>query len=148
MPGEVTVWDSNVLIPLILPRSKSFALYSRLDNAGWIISATPAILEEVREKLETKPSLRKWLALSDDDIAEFVNRVLPALVRVYPGVVTATGAVPDDPDDDVVIAAAIESQAKYIVSEDRHLLSLGNYAGINILNRDEFRTELDRLGVP
>lgn len=148
MPGEVTVWDSNVLIPLILPQSKSTALYARLDTAGWVVGATPAILEEVREKLETKPSLRKWLALSDEDVAEFVDKLLPALVRVYPGSVTAPGAVPDDPEDDFIVAAALECQAKYIVSEDQDLLSLRNYAGIRILNRDDLRAELDRLGVP
>lgn len=148
MPAEVTVWDSSVLIPLVLPRSKSSALYSRLDPAGWIVAATPPILDEVREKLQTKQSLRSWLGLSDEDIAEFVENVLPALVRMYPGVVSAVGAVPADPNDDMVVAAAVESRAKYIVSEDRHLLSLGDYAGIKILSRDAFRDELDRIGVP
>lgn len=148
MPGEATVWDSSVLIPLILPRSKSSALYTRLDGAGWIVAATPAILQEVREKLETKPSLRRWLGLDDNDIAKFVDNVLPALLRMYPGVVTAAGAVPADPEDDSIVAAAIECRAKYIVSEDQHLLNLGKYAEITILNRDALRDELDRLGVP
>jgi putative PIN family toxin of toxin-antitoxin system len=148
MSGLVTVWDSSVLIPLILPRSKSTILYSRLDAAGCFVAATPAILEEVREKLATKSSLRKWLGLTDDDISEFVDNVLPALVRMYPGVLTATGAVPADPDDDTILAAALESGAQYIVSEDQHLLRVANYARIKILNRDAFRAELDRLGVP
>ena len=148
MSAGVAVWDSSVLIPLILPQSKSSALYSRLDNAGWIIAATPAILEEVREKLQTKPALRKWLALTDADIADFVDNVLPALVRLYPGSVTAVGAVLADPDDDVVVAAALESQVGYIVSEDQHLLKLGLYGKISILSRDAFREELNRLGVP
>ena len=146
-PGASTVWDSNVLIPLILPRSKSFALYTRLDEAGWQVASTPSILEEVREKLTTKTTLRKWLGLSDKDIHEFVNNLLPALVKLYPGAVTATGAVPADPDDDLVVAAAIESQSKYVVSEDRHLLDIGSYAGIRIVSRDELAAELDRFGV-
>jgi putative PIN family toxin of toxin-antitoxin system len=148
MAGEITVWDTSVLIPLILPQSKSGAIYARLDNAGWIVAATPAILKEVRAKLTTKSSLKKWLGLSNDDIEQFVEDLLPALVRIYPGVVTAAGAVPSDPDDDVVVAAALESGAKYIISEDRHLIALGNYGGITTLNRDLFRDELDRLGVP
>jgi len=65
MPVEATVWDSSVLIPLILPQSKSAALYARLDAAGWIVAATPAILQEAREKLQTKSSLRRWLGLDD-----------------------------------------------------------------------------------
>ena len=148
MAGEVTVWDSSVLIPLILPRSKSSALYSRLAHAGWSVAATPAILAEVREKLQTKQKLRMWLDLSDEDIAEFVDNVLPAMVTLFPGVETAVGAVPADPDDDIVVAAAVESQAKYIVSEDQHLLALGTYARIEILSRNGLRAELDQLGVP
>jgi hypothetical protein len=42
----------------------------------------------------------------------------------------------------------IASQAKFIVSEDRHLLNLAEYAGVKILSRDAFRDELHRLGVP
>jgi putative PIN family toxin of toxin-antitoxin system len=148
MAHGVTVWDTSVLIPLILPRSKSTALFARLDQAGWIIAVTPAILEEVRAKLESKASLRKWLALSDQDIGEFVDNVLPAIVRLYPGTVTAVGAVPADPNDDAVIAAALESEADYIVSEDRHLLNLEHHAAIKILSRDAFQQELDRLGLP
>jgi predicted nucleic acid-binding protein len=148
MPSEVIVWDASVLIPLILPESKSTALYVRLHNAGWHVAATPAILTEVREKLQSKLTLRKWLGLSDHDIAEYVDVILPALVRQYPGRVDATGAVPADPDDDIVIAAALESGAKLIVSEDLHLLQLREFAGVRILDRDACRVELDRLGVP
>jgi len=42
----------------------------------------------------------------------------------------------------------IESNAAYIVSEDRHLLGLKEYEGIAILNRDEFAAVLDHLGAP
>lgn len=145
--SQGVVWDSSVLIPLILPRSKSTALYQRLDDAGWFIAATPAILGEIKEKLETKASLRKWLNLDDEAIGLFVDDVLPALVRIYPGLVTAIGAIPDDPDDDAVVAAAIESQSNYIVSEDRHLLNLRKYQQIEIFGRDDFQIELSRLGV-
>jgi predicted nucleic acid-binding protein len=41
-----------------------------------------------------------------------------------PGIQQAVGAVPADPQDDMIVAAALESQAEYIVSEDKHLLAL------------------------
>jgi predicted nucleic acid-binding protein len=41
--------------------------------------------------------------------------------------------VPNDPDDDHIIAAAQGGHAKLIVSGDKHLLSLQNHAGMNIV---------------
>jgi len=46
--------------------------------------------------------------------------------------------VQDDPDDDKFLECAIEFQAEYIVSGDKHLLSLGSYQGILIVNPRRF----------
>ena len=56
--------------------------------------------------------------------AAFATSVVPAKIgRV----------IPDDPDDDLVVATAIAADADFIVSGDRHLLSLGTYKDIRIL---------------
>ena len=97
--------------------------------------------------METKRSVREWLKVSDDQIESFLSVVLPARTVRVPGVRNAHGAVPDDPEDDMIVAAALESGASYIISEDKHLLDLGEYQGIKIMNREQFDAELDRLGV-
>ena len=43
-----------------------------------------------------------------------------------------------DPDDDQVIACAIAASADYIVSGNRHLLTLAVYNSIQILNATQF----------
>lgn len=73
------------------------------------------------------------------------HTLLPVLLVVVPGIVSIEGAVPDDPNDDKIVAAAVESQASYLVSEDHHLLALRESNGIKIMNRVEFNGELDRL---
>lgn len=143
----VVVFDTNVLIPLLIPASRSSHLFSRLLAAGAHVAITPQILAEVEEKLRTKKSLRKWLGVNDEDVPEFLGRLMTSC-RVISGARGAHGAVPADPDDDAIVAAALESNADYIVSEDKHLLDLGSYDGIRILNRRNFAAELDRRGIP
>lgn len=140
----IVVFDSDVVIPMILGASKSNHLARRLWDAGHDVAVSHPILDEVADKLRTKPALRKWLSRTDEEIERFLAD-LPSDLLVVAGNVTAPGAVPDDPDDDKIIAAAIESSADYIVSEDRHLRRLGEYDGTPILSRDEMLAELDRL---
>lgn len=147
MAQHIVVFDSSVLIPLILRASQSTRLFFRLDAAGWKIVASPQLFAEVEEKLRTKDSLRKWLQLTDDEIDEFLNVGLPGMVQSTGGTIELPGAVPDDPKDDMVIAAAVEAGASYLVTEDKHLLTITDYEGIHILNRHDFAAELDRLGV-
>jgi putative PIN family toxin of toxin-antitoxin system len=51
--------------------------------------------------------------------------------------------VKDDPDDDAVIACALEGHAKYIVSGDPHLKNLGEYKGIKIVTANKLVTILN-----
>jgi len=46
--------------------------------------------------------------------------------------------IKDDPDDNKVLACALEARADYIVSGDQHLLSLRHYQNINIITVKEF----------
>src|SRR3972149_630903 len=107
MPEPRVVFNTNVLIPLIVRQSRSSRLFSRLSGAGWRVAATPQNLAEATDKLRTKRRLRKWLGTSDDRIDRFLER-LPRIVQVYPGFRQVHGAVPADPKDDKVIAAAVE----------------------------------------
>ena len=145
--GHVVVFDTNVLIPLLVPASQSTRLFLRLEAAGWRVAASPQILQEVRKKVRTKESVRNWIRLSDEEIEVFLEESLSDMVTVVQGVRHAHGAVLADPTDDKIVAAALEAGAEYIISEDRHLLDLGEYQGIKIMSRGEFAAELDRLGV-
>jgi putative PIN family toxin of toxin-antitoxin system len=50
--------------------------------------------------------------------------------------------VEQDPSDDIFLAAALEGQADYIVTLDRHLLSLKQYHGVQILRPASFLRHL------
>ena len=46
--------------------------------------------------------------------------------------------IKDDPTANKYLACALEGEAQYIVSGDRHLLDVGQYQGIKILNAKAF----------
>ena len=92
--------------------------------------------------------MRAWLNTTADDIDDFVNVRLRNMVNMKPGQRQAHGTVPADPKDDIIIAAALEAGADYLISEDKHLLNLGRYQNVKIMGREQFEAELDRLGVP
>jgi putative PIN family toxin of toxin-antitoxin system len=122
MPAQlVVVFDTSVLIPLILPASRSTGLFNRLRAGGHRVAMTEPLYEELEEKLRTKEGLRKWMGRSDDQITQFLADVR-TLCQLLPGYRQAHGAVKADPKGDKVIAAALEAKASYIVSEDKHLL--------------------------
>jgi predicted nucleic acid-binding protein len=52
--------------------------------------------------------------------------------------------VKDDPKDDVILGTAYDGEAEYIVSGDRHLLKMGRFKGIRIVNPKQMMKILAR----
>ncbi len=130
------VLDTNQHISAIIRPNGHPAQIVRLWRIGLIeLAVSPFILAEF-ERVVHRPRIQQKHNLSDADIAEYLEilRTFAVLVR---GTVTVN-AVPDDPDDDIIIACAIESEADMIISGDQHLLSLGSYQGIPIVKAAEF----------
>ncbi len=48
-----------------------------------------------------------------------------------------------DLDDNRILECAVEGNANYIISGDRHLLDLGRYRGIEIITTSEFLALLE-----
>jgi hypothetical protein len=63
--------------------------------------------------------------------------LLRTFAEVAPGLLVLD-AVPDDPKDNHVLAAAVETSCEYIISGDRHLLDLHEFQGIQIVTPREF----------
>ena len=97
-----------------------------------------ALLDELSAVVGRSRLRRRFADGALEDLMAVLNRY----AVVVPGE-TIVRAVPDDPDDGAVLACAVEAEADYIVSGDRHLLVLGSYEGIHILRAAEFLAILD-----
>ncbi|MCX7855477.1 MAG: putative toxin-antitoxin system toxin component, PIN family [Anaerolineae bacterium] len=128
------VLDTNVLVAFLLTRGP--AISSILD--GWErgdfeLLTSPALVAEVRRTLE-KPALRERIRM---EAAAALLEALEKDASMTSGYLELSGVTPD-PDDDAVISCAVEGDADYIVSRDMHLLQLGEYEGIQIVDPVEF----------
>lgn len=127
---------SSVLVKQGLPAQVLDAWRRR----EFLLITSPLIIAEIRSTL-SYPRIRRKYPLTGDDVERLVI-LLEQDALVVPGQGTLSGAIPDDPQDEIVLACAVEGQADLIVSGDHHLLNLGEYQGILIVTAREF---LERL---
>lgn len=59
--------------------------------------------------------------------------------------VSIVSIIPNDPDDDHVLACALAAKADFIVSGDRHLLELGVYQNIRIVTASDAVQHIGKL---
>ncbi len=126
------VLDANVIISaLIQPKGASGRiLTSLLERNSFELIVSPAILAEIRRSL-TYPKVRKYIKSSDADLdlwvasLELIAQPVDGNLRIH--------AVAADPDDNKYIEAAVEGLVQFVVSGDKHLLSLNSYENIRIV---------------
>jgi putative PIN family toxin of toxin-antitoxin system len=126
------VLDANVIISaLIQPKGASGRIVaSLLKESSCELIVSPAILAEVRRSL-SYPKVRRYIKVSDNDLDLWVAS-LELIAQPVEGNLRLN-AVAEDPDDNKYIEAAVEGLAQFIVTGDRHLLSLTYYQDIRIV---------------
>ena len=130
------VLDTNQHISAIIRPNGHPAQIVELWRIGLIeLAISSPILEEF-EVVVHRPRIQQKYNLSDADIAEYFD-VLRTFAILVPGTIIVN-AVPDDPDDNIIIACAIEAEADVIISGDQHLLSLGAHQDIPIVRAVDF----------
>lgn len=125
------VLDTNVVLSALLWRGTPYQLLDALRSRGAArLFTSPALLDELADVL-TRPSATKRLAIIGKTAREVLADYVEAVEVVEPEHVPRV--VPNDADDDQVIAAAVAAGADWIVSGDADLLSMGSHQGIPII---------------
>jgi putative PIN family toxin of toxin-antitoxin system len=106
----------------------------------YLLVTSPALIAEIQATLDY-PRIRRKYHITDAQV-EGLIALLKQDALLVSGTADTSGAIPDDPDDDQVLACAVDGAADVIVSGDRHLLSLGEYQGIPIVTAREFTQRL------
>ena len=128
------VLDTNVVVAALVANGLCREVFRRAARRRALVTA-PALLDELEATLN-----RKFIVTGRT--SAFL-RMLRTQVRLVEPTRLAS-PICRDPDDDVVLAAAVAGGADRIVTGDRDLLDLGVYEGIQIVTPRQFLEWLDR----
>jgi uncharacterized protein len=130
------VIDTNVYISAIFWGGKPRLVVDLGRDKKVMIFTSSDIEKEIAEKLEKK------FKLPEDEVRlilfDFSSFTFPVKVTRKHQVIF------NDPDDDKFLDCAMECDADYIVSGDKHLLNLKEHSGIKIMNASEFLSVFNR----
>lgn len=127
--------DANVCISGLLWTGIPHRLIRAAETGDLIPVTTPAIMDEVRDVL-ARPKFASRIAALNTSVGELMEALLSIVEVLQEPKVEQV--IPQDPDDDKILACAVASRARWIISGDAHLLALKRYRGIPILTPKQF----------
>lgn len=130
------VLDTNTFISAVINIESSVAqeIYQNAKQKRFLLVISPPILTEVDNVLH-RPNVIKVHKHSLQELTEVIKEIADVSYIVQGKTEIKTVR---DPDDDKIIATAVEGNADYIVSRDKDLLDLQEYQGIKIITPEEF----------
>lgn len=135
------VLDTNVIVSgTISSTGAPFEVLEAWRHRRFTLVTSPLILKEA-ERVFEYPRIKKAYSLD----AETVDRIVAQFAKyaaVTPGELVVR-EIKDDPADDMFLACAIEGEADFIVTGDRHLLDVGTYRGVSIMSPRSFLIRLE-----
>jgi len=135
------VLDANQFVSAILSPDGPPAKVLNAWREGYFeLVTSPTIINEIRKVLNY-PRLSKIHKKSLKEIDLFLED-LEVLAFVAPEKLSLS-VVADDPTDDKYLVAAIEGEARLIVTGDSDLLKIREYEGVEIVTAREFLKELE-----
>jgi uncharacterized protein len=125
------VLDTNVLVSaIVFGGNPRVVMESVLEGVAQLI-----LSREMLDELEGVLS-RKKFGMSSQIVSAISHEVETLCVVVTP--VRRISVMESDPYDNMVLECAVEGKVDYIVSGDAHLLDLGEFEGIKIVNPTRF----------
>ena len=124
------VADTNVFISALMFGGLPEKFLDMAFAGRFHLATSPVLLDELEEKLLLK------FEVTGQKVAVIRSRFELAFEIV--SAVLSLSVIKNDPDDDRVLECAVAARADYIISGDRHLLSLGSYEEIQVITVRQF----------
>ena len=125
------VFDTTVLVAALVTEGLCSKIVVRGRKKQFQLIACPIILREFEDVLIKKFSITTNEARS---ALQIISEAMHSIV--YPA--QSLQGICRDPDDDAILACAVEAGADYLVTGDMDLLELKVFKGIRIVTPREF----------
>jgi putative PIN family toxin of toxin-antitoxin system len=130
------VVDTNIFISAVIKEQSNPGRVLNLVKEKKIeLIVSPDILAEI-ETVLFYPRLKKIHQLEAKAIKAYLKKIELISQTVTP--TKPLHIINKDPSDNIYLECAVEGQADFIVSGDRHLTGLETYAGIRIMDPGTF----------
>jgi putative PIN family toxin of toxin-antitoxin system len=129
------LYDTTLLASGIVARRDPIARVLDAVISGHVELVTSGyILAELRRTLETKPHFVERVTPAERET--YLARIEEVAILVSPS--GAVSGVVTDPTDDPILDAAISAQVDYLVTGDKRVLAVNEYAGVKIVTARTF----------
>ncbi|MDI6892738.1 MAG: putative toxin-antitoxin system toxin component, PIN family [Actinomycetota bacterium] len=137
------VLDANAHVSAaIVPHGYPAKIIQAWRDGNFALITCQAILKEVSDVLKRPHIQKKYKGVDEGTIHSLIEYLVEFAI-VTPGELKIE-AVSNDPDDNKIIACAVEGEAGYIVTGDPHLKDLKVYQDIQIISPREFWSLLEK----
>lgn len=129
------VADTNVIISMLLWGKTLERLFVMVNQRQITLCFSPETIDELF-KVVYYPKIQKQTTRLKIPVESLIDKLMAASVICHPDDIIK--AVPDDESDNRILETAIAANAEYIISGDRHLLTLKIFKNIPIYSPSEF----------
>lgn len=131
------VLDANQIVSAFLKKTGNPAkVLDLFKNGAFEVIVSPSIIKEIEDVLNY-PRLQKYHGKTKMEVKHFLSLFTDLCINIY---IENKGEpiVKEDPTDDKYIICALEGNANFIISGDKHLLKLSSYKDVRILTPKAF----------
>jgi putative PIN family toxin of toxin-antitoxin system len=122
--------DSNVYLSALVFDRRPMQLLDMAANSEIDLAISDAIIGEIKSHLLDKFD---W---SPDRVEAALQDIRTLATHVSP--IERMEVIKADPSDDRILECAVAAGSNVIISGDKHLLALGSFRGIEIMNVSDF----------
>lgn len=130
------VLDTNVWLSAIFWKGEASKIIETLIDKKINVLISGSILSEIAEVLNKEEKFKRFIEDRKQKIEDLIRTILSFSTLIETK--TKFELIKEHPKDNIILEAAFDGKADYIVSYDKHILNMIEFRNIKILNPKDF----------